>query len=131
MKSLFTPEVNQKVLKVCAFVNLLMGFIITLMPRKILLFFGVELPYAIEFWQFFGVIVGVAGVGFFVASSDPSKHWPIVFVGFLGKLLAGFIFIKALVTGSLPTDFALLLIAATLIWTVPFYFILQSIIFSK
>ena len=126
MKSLFTFEVNQKILKAAAFINLLMGFIITLMPRKILLFFGVELPYAIEFWQFFGVIVGVAGIGFYVASTDPGKHWPIVLVGFLGKLLAGFIFLKALATQSLPMDFALILIITTLIWTIPFYFILQA-----
>ena len=126
MKSLFTFEVNQKILKAAAFINLLMGFIITLMPRKILLFFGVELPYAIEFWQFFGVIVGVAGIGFYVASTDPGKHWPIVLVGFLGKLLAGFIFLKALATQSLPMDFALILIITTLIWTLPFYFILQA-----
>lgn len=125
MKKLFTFEMNQKILKTAGFVSLIVGFGITLMPKIILNFFGVEFSFAIEFWQFFGVIVGVTGIAYFVASSDSEKYWPIVFIGFLGNLLGGFIFLKALITGSLPLNFSLFLSVATLIWTIPFYYILQ------
>jgi small multidrug resistance pump len=31
------------------------------------------------------MIVGVYGVGYYIAAYDPYRHWPIVFVGFSGK----------------------------------------------
>lgn len=41
-----------------------------------------------EIWQcvgmIVGVIVGVYGIGYLVAASDPRRHWPIVLVGLLG-----------------------------------------------
>ncbi|MEA9358191.1 SelL-related redox protein [Bacteriovorax sp. PP10] len=126
MKSLFTLEVNQKVLRVAAYYSVLWGFIITLLPRVILNFFHVDTLLVIEFWQFFGMIVGVSGIGYFIASFDPGKHWPTVFIGFLGNLMATFVFAKALTTGHLPPLFSILLLISTAIWIIPFYYILQS-----
>jgi hypothetical protein len=37
-------------------------------------------------WQCLGMVIGVYGVGYFIASRDPVRHWPIVFVGLLGKI---------------------------------------------
>lgn len=126
MKSLFTLEVNQKVLRVAAYYSILWGFIITFIPKVILHFFDVDSLQVIEFWQFFGVIVGVSGIGYFVASYDPGKHWPTVFVGFLGNLMATFVFAKALVSGNLPPLFSSLILVSTAIWIIPFYFILMA-----
>lgn len=127
MKSLFTLEVNQKVLRVAAYYSILWGFIITLIPRLILNFFSVDTLQVIAFWQFFGIIVGVSGIGYFIASFDPGKYWPTVFVGFLGNLMATFVFAKALTTGHLPPLFSILLLVSTAVWIIPFYYILQAI----
>ena len=124
MKSLFTLEVNQKILRASAYYSILWGIIITLIPRMILQFFNVDSIVFTEFWQFFGVIVAVSGVGLFIASSDPGKHWAIILVSFFGNLLGSLVFAKALLTGHLPIAFSAVLLASTAIWTIPFYYIL-------
>lgn len=126
MKNLFTVEVNQKILKAAAYYSILWGFIITMIPKVILHVFNVDSLQVIEFWQFFGVIVGVSGIGYYVASYDSGKHWPIVLVGFLGNLMGTFVFTKALVTGHLPLGFSITLLISTAIWILPFYYILQA-----
>ncbi|MBC7714241.1 MAG: hypothetical protein H7177_12935 [Rhizobacter sp.] len=126
MKNMFTIEANEKILKAAGIYSILWGFIIFLIPRVILQFFGVEIPHVIEFWQLTGMIVGVIGVGYCIASQDTGKYWPIVFVGFLGNLLGALVFAKALVSVSLPPFFASILLVSTAIWLVPFYFILHA-----
>lgn len=127
MKSLFTLEINQKVLRGCAYYSILWGLVITLMPRVILQVFSVDSIEVIEFWQFFGMIVGVSGIGYFIASNDPGKYWPIILVGFLGNLMGTFVFAKALAMGHLPTAFSTILLVSTAIWIIPFYYILLSV----
>ena len=123
---MFNKENNEIILKAAAIYSLLWGFLITLIPKLILQFFDVEIPHALEFWQFFGMITGVAGVGYIIAAQDTGKYWPIVFVGFLGNLMGTFVFAKALALGSLPPVFASLLFTSSAIWLVPFYFILNA-----
>lgn len=126
MKSLFTLEINQKILKGAAYYSVLWGLVITLIPKVILQLFHVDTIEAVEFWQFFGMSLGVSGIGYYIASSDPGKYWPNVLVGFLGSLLGTFIFAKALATGHLPILFSTLLLLSTAVWIFPFYFILQA-----
>ena len=117
-------EVNQNILKASAYYSLLWGVIITLMPRGILQAFNVEPILAIEFWQLFGILVAVSGIGYFVASTDPAKHWAIIFVGFLGNLLCTLVFAKALVNGELSVLFCTTMLISAAIWIIPFYYIL-------
>ncbi len=124
MKSLFTVEVNQKILKASAYYSLLWGLSITLMPRMILQAFSVEPVLALEFWQLFGMIVGVSGVGYFIASTDPAKHWAIIFVGFLSNLFCTFFFAKALAMGELSVNLSVTMLMSAAIWLIPFYYIL-------
>ena len=35
-----------------------------------------------EIWQSVGMIVGVYGVGYYIAAYDPYRHWPISLRGF-------------------------------------------------
>ena len=37
-------------------------------------------------WQGIVMIINVYGIGYWLAFYDPIRHWPIVLVGFLGKL---------------------------------------------
>lgn len=76
-------------------------------------------------WQCVGMIVGVYGVGYWVAARDAYRHWPIVLVGLLGKLFGPIGFIDAvIVRGILPASFGWTLLTNDLIWWVPFSLIL-------
>ena len=78
-----------------------------------------------QFWQCIGMIVGVYGVGYAIAAFDPARHWPIVLVGFLGKVFGPLGMVQALWTKELPWGFALNCVTNDLIWWVPFFLILK------
>jgi peroxiredoxin len=71
------------------------------------------------------MIVGVYGIGYAIAAFNPVRHWPIVLVGFLGKIFGPLGMIQALWTEQLPWAFALNCITNDLIWWVPFALILK------
>jgi ligand-binding SRPBCC domain-containing protein len=77
-----------------------------------------------EIWQCVGMIVGVYGIGYLIAASDPRTHWPIVLVGLLGKVLGPLGFAAALLRGTFPPLFGLTILTNDLIWWVPFTLIL-------
>lgn len=70
------------------------------------------------------MIVGVYGVGYIIAAFDPVRHWPIVFVSLLGKLLGPVGMVNAIWLGKLPAVAALTCLTNDLIWWVPFSLIL-------
>jgi hypothetical protein len=72
------------------------------------------------------MIVGVYGIGYIIAATNPYRHWPIVLVGFLGKIFGPIGFSKALVTGIFPLSFGINIIFNDLIWWIPFFLILQK-----
>lgn len=53
-------------------------------------------------WQFLGLTSGVMGVGYFLASSDPRRHWPVVLMGFLSKLGSGAVLSWDILQGNAP-----------------------------
>jgi ligand-binding SRPBCC domain-containing protein len=77
-----------------------------------------------EIWQCVGMIVGVYGIGYLVAASDPRRHWPIVLVGLLGKVFGPIGFAMALLRGTFPPSFGWTILTNDLIWWAPFSLIL-------
>ncbi|MFN7310220.1 MAG: hypothetical protein ACK5T0_02500, partial [Vampirovibrionales bacterium] len=67
--------------------NILWGAFVVLFPYTLFEWCGMEAPNYPELWQCIGMIVGVYGVGYWAAASNPYKHWAIVLVGLLGKVL--------------------------------------------
>jgi ligand-binding SRPBCC domain-containing protein len=55
-----------------------------------------------------------------VAAGDPRRHWPIVLVGFLGKLFGPVGFAVAVARGVFPPAFGLTILTNDLIWWLPF-----------
>ncbi len=104
--------------------NLAFGVLVILFPNAIFDWMGVDTPRYPMIWQCVGMIVGVYGVGYFIAATDPFRHWPIVLVGFLGKVFGPMGFIYAAVTGQLPWAFGVVNIFNDLIWLWPFASIL-------
>ncbi len=64
--------------------------------------------------------MGVYGVGYALAARDPLRHWPIVFVGLLGKILGPIGFAQALVRGTFPPEFGWTIVTNDLVWWWPF-----------
>ncbi len=77
-----------------------------------------------QFWACIGMIIGVYGVGFLIASGDPVRHWPIVFVALLGKIFGPIGFVNAAVRGQVPWSMGMTILTNDLLWWVPFTLIL-------
>lgn len=117
----------QLTLKAAAIYNLAWGAFIVLLPNAIFDLAG--LPRMVNYigiWQCVGMIVGVYGIGYWIAASNPEKHWPIVLVGLLGKIFGPIGFIQAYRAGVFNEKFGLTIITNDLIWWIPFFMILRS-----
>lgn len=117
-----------KWLKVClalaALYNVLWGAWVILFPMASFELAGLPTPNYPEIWQCIGMIVGVYGVGYAIAATNPYRHWPIVLVGLMGKLLGPAGFVMAYCSGKFNLAFALNIITNDLIWWVPFAMVL-------
>ncbi|MBD3256946.1 hypothetical protein GF377_00840 [candidate division GN15 bacterium] len=116
----------RKVLKVAAVYNILWGTLVILFPAVWFDVVGMEPPRYLSLWQCIGMVVGVFGIGYAAAARNPLNHWPIVLVGFLGKLLGPIGFAFAVAQGELPLAFGWTVVTNDLIWLVPFAMILYS-----
>ncbi|MCP4192364.1 MAG: redoxin domain-containing protein [Planctomycetaceae bacterium] len=104
--------------------NLAWGAFVVLFPLFIFEATGLDAPLYPQIWQCVGMIVGVYGIGYLIASTDPARHWPIVLVGLIGKVLGPIGFLGAALSGTLPWDWAAVILTNDLIWWLPFAAIL-------
>ncbi|MDB2687357.1 hypothetical protein N9Y42_09105 [Mariniblastus sp.] len=105
--------------------NLAFGVFAIAFPTAMFNLIGMESPKYLELWQCIGMIVGVYGVGYIIAAFDPVRHWPIVLVGFLGKVFGPIGMAWAVYRGTLPLSFGVANIFNDLIWLVPFALVLS------
>lgn len=108
--------------------NLLWGAVVVLAPDAPLRLFGVE-PLAgtgRAIWQCLGMVIGVYGIGYLAAGIDPLRHWPIVLVGFLGKIFGPIGFVWCASRGEIDWQFGLTIPTNDLLWWVPFALILRA-----
>ena len=104
--------------------NLLWGAVTIIFPNALFQLAEMEPPRYTQIWQCVGMIVGVYGVGYIAAAYAPARHWPIVLVGFLGKIFGPIGFTWYLIQGAFPVKFGLVIIFNDLIWWLPFGLIL-------
>ena len=104
--------------------NLAWGTAIILLPSQPFAWLGMTPPNYPQIWQCLGMVVGVYGLGYLIAARDPARHWPIVLVGLLGKVLGPIGFLQAAFAGTLPWSFGLVNVTNDLIWWLPFTAIL-------
>jgi len=107
-------------LVVAGLYNLAWGTAVVLAPDAFFRLAGMQLPRYPEIWQCVGMIVGVYGIGYWIAASDPIRHWPIVLVGLLGKLFGSLGFLVSAVEGRLPWELGWTIITNDVVWWVPF-----------
>lgn len=118
------PGFISPVLRAAALYNVVWGIAVVLFPAWAFQLAGMELPRYPQIWQCVGMIVGVYGVGYWIAASDPFRHWPIVLVGLMGKIFGPIGFLLAAINGDLPWAWGTVLLFNDLIWWVPFAAIL-------
>jgi hypothetical protein len=114
------PTWPRFILRLAAIYNLLWGAWVILFPNHLFDWTGIARPNYPGIWQCVGMIVGVYGVGYWFAASDFRRHWPIVLVGFLGKVFGPIGFIQSAITGALPWSWGATILTNDLIWWVPF-----------
>lgn len=106
--------------------NVLWGVWIVLFPLTAFHLLGMPAPNYPQIWQCVGMIVGVYGIGYACAALAPYRHWPIVLVGLLGKLLGPLGFFMSVLKGELPWRFGCLLLSNDFLWWIPFTLILYG-----
>ncbi|MFK7819055.1 MAG: SelL-related redox protein [Planctomycetaceae bacterium] len=120
-----SPSWMKLVLRLAGIYNLLWGAAVVLAPGFTSSLAGFDpAPRYPQLWQCIGMIVGVYGIGYWIAASNPVRHWPIVLVGFLGKIFGPIGLVGGLIQGTLPIQMAYTCLFNDLIWWVPFGMIL-------
>ncbi len=119
-----TPPWMKTVLLAAGLYNLVWGALVIFFPNAWFAWAGMEPPRYPELWQCIGMIVGVYGIGYAIAAFDPARHWPIVLVGLLGKVLGPIGFVDVWYSGRLPAIAGVVNITNDLIWWLPFAWIL-------
>ena len=112
------------VLLLAGIYNLLWGAFVVLFPFALFRWAQMDLPRYPEIWQCVGMIVGVYGIGYIIAAFDPVRHWPIVLVGLLGKVLGPIGMADAIWRAKFPAVAAFTCLTNDLIWWIPFTLIL-------
>lgn len=120
------PHWMTVVLQAAAIYNVAWGALTVLYPGWLFDLTGLEHPSYPFIWQCVGMIVGVYGVGYWIAAADPFRHWPIVLVGLLGKIFGPLGYVQGVLTGDVPVEFGITLPTNDLIWWVPFGMILVA-----
>jgi small multidrug resistance pump len=114
-------------LRLAALYNVLWGAWVVLFPQQFFEVTGMDPINHPVVWQGMGMVIGVYGLGYYWASYDALRHWPIVMVGFLGKIFGPLGFVINWLAGDIPGSFGYMLITNDLIWWIPFYLILKRV----
>jgi len=105
--------------------NIVWGALAIAFPLAYFRWARIEPPNYPQIWQCVGMIVGVYGVGYIIAARDPVRHWPIILVGLLGKLLGPIGFLQMAWNGVWPWRMGWINVTNDLIWLAPFILILS------
>ena len=110
----------QRILQAAGIYNLVWGASVILFPLAWFRWLDSAPPEYPQLWQCLGMVVGVYGIGYLLAASDPARHWPIVLVGLLGKLFGPLGFVWNASQGALPWRWVWVILANDVIWWLPF-----------
>lgn len=113
-------------LAAAGFYNLIWGALIIVNPALVFDWAGMAQPNYPELWQASGLLIGIFGLGYWIASGDPLRHWPITFLGLLGKVLAPVGIAKAVYEKRFTPEFLWFTIPNDVIWWIPFALILLT-----
>ena len=116
------PRSRSTVLHWAGIYNVGFGAFAVLFPAAAFTILGYPPPdlLASALWQCIGMIVGVYGLGYWIAARDVERHYPIVLVGLLGKILGPIGFVWAASQGAVGWRFLVWIVLNDLVWWIPF-----------
>ncbi|MEO6445139.1 MAG: SelL-related redox protein [Gemmatimonadaceae bacterium] len=123
-RSLRVPRWLRVTLVAAGVFNLLWGAWLIAAPAWIFTSLDLAQPNYPLMWQGIGLLVAIHGGGYLIAAGNPVRHWPIVFLGLLGKVLAPAGVAWGAMQGELPWRAAGFTLANDVVWWVPFAMLL-------
>ncbi|MFT7230705.1 MAG: small multidrug resistance pump [Bacteroidia bacterium] len=114
-------------LKLAAIYNILLGAWVVLFPNHFFDLVGMVPLNHLMVWQGMGIVLGIYGLGYWWSSYNPMQHWPIVAVGFLGKIFGLLSFALTYTQGNVSFGIIYTLLTNDFIWWVPFLLILKNV----
>lgn len=112
------------VLWFAAVYNLAWGTFVILFPTLPFQWAGLPAPNYPSIVQGVGLLIGVYGVGYWIAANDPVRYWPMVLVGLLTKILGPIGFVWTAARGEFPWAAGVLCLIDDVAWWLPFLAIL-------
>jgi hypothetical protein len=120
------PIRDRNWLLAAAIYNTIWALWVGIFPEHYFNLISMPQPNYIGIWQCIGMFVGVFGIGYAIAALDPYRYWPIILVGFMGKVLGPLGFFYQASIGLLPLKFGLITLTNDFIWLYPFFRILKE-----
>ena len=97
------------------------GIFIALMPTQSAQLYGFEKPLTDEFlWQGTGLVIFLLGCGYGLASINPLRHYSVVAVGLMAKVLGPIGMLWSVLGGSVSENVLILIPFNDIIWWLPF-----------
>jgi uncharacterized membrane protein HdeD (DUF308 family) len=120
-------QIKSKWLLAAGIYNLVWGILSVALPTLQLDILGIPTSdIVVILWQCIGMIVGVYGVAYIIAATDPKTHWPVVLVGLLGKVFGVMGMIFYILNGTIPVEFGITCCLNDLFWIPAFVSILRK-----
>jgi hypothetical protein len=106
--------------------NAVWGTVISFYPQ-IILFDYPSTDFTLILLRCIGMLVGTYALAYYFASRDPVRYWPLIFVGFVGKILGPIGSAYYIINGELTVRFLYVNLLNDLIWLIPFGWILYIV----
>ena len=120
-------QIKSKWLLAAGIYNLVWGILSVALPTLQLDILGIPTSdIVVILWQCIGMIVGVYGIAYIIAATDPKTHWPVVLVGLLGKVFGVMGMIFYILNGTIPVEFGITCCLNDLFWIPAFASILRK-----
>ena len=126
------PPWMARVMRAAGIYNMLWGCFAMLAPAASLQLAGMPTAEGVHpVWQGLGLVLGLYGLGYWLSARDPYRHWVIIFVGLLSKVIGPLGLVGSVWQGTLPAQALWMAPTNDLIWWVPFTIILwQGVVWS-
>ena len=123
-----TPAWERIALLVAGLQCLIWGVFIIAWPERSSLAYGfAQPPDELFLWQGMGLVIVLFGIGYAIASKNPSQHWVIILIGLLSKSLGPIGMAWSVHQGAVSSRVLYLIPINDLIWLIPFGMILLRV----
>ena len=123
-----TPRWQRTGLLIAGLQCLIWGVFIIGWPERSSLAYGFAQPPAELFlWQGMGLVIVLFGLGYAIASRNPSQHWVIILIGLLSKSFGPIGMALSVNQGEVSSRVLYLIPINDLIWLIPFGMILLHV----